>query len=84
VSIKFRTSVSVLLDAIRQDRRCKRKQRIEYHLRKLAENNLISITLGWKYEREGKLKMDQKKRTIMLTSLGRYYAKFPDLLGSIS
>ena len=74
----------MLLKAIQQDRRCKRKQRIEYHLRKLAENNLISITLGWEYEKEGKIKVDRKKRTIVLTSLGRYHAKFPDLLGSIN
>jgi hypothetical protein len=73
----------MLLEAIRQDHRCRKKQRIEYHLRKLKENNLISITLGWEYKKEGKLKMDHKMRTIMLTPSGSFYAKFPDLVGSI-
>jgi nucleoside-diphosphate-sugar epimerase len=73
----------MLLEAIRQDHRCRKKQRIEYHLRKLKENNLISITLGWEYNKGGKLEMDHKKRTIMLTSSGSFCAKFPDLVGSI-
>jgi hypothetical protein len=74
---------NMLLKAIRQDPRCRKKQRIEYHLKKLKENNLISITLGWEYTQHGKLKMDHKKRTIMLTPSGSFYAKFPDLLGGL-
>jgi hypothetical protein len=73
----------MLLEATRQDRRCKKKQRIDYHLRKLVEYNLISITIGWEYKKEGKLKVDHKKRTIMLTSAGSLHARFPELLGKI-
>jgi hypothetical protein len=77
----------MLLDAVQQDRRLKKNQRIEYHLRKLAENNLISITIGWekpkKNLRTGKPQIDNKKRTITLTPSGEYYAEFPGLMGNI-
>jgi len=77
----------MLLEEVRKDRRLKKNQRIEYSLKKLLENNLISITLGWekttKNLKTGKPHIDQKKRTIQLTSSGEYYADFPGLLGSI-
>ena len=78
---------SMLLDEVRKDNRLKKNQRIEYSLKKLLENNLISITLGWekpnKNLKTGKPHIDHKKRTIQLTSSGEYYADFPGLLGSI-
>jgi len=78
---------SMLLDAVRKDSRFKKNQRIQYSLMKLLENNLISITLGWKKPtknlKTGKPQVDYKKRTIQITSSGEYYAEFPGLLGSI-
>ena len=69
------------------DPRLKKNQRIEYHLRKLADNNLISIAVGWEKPknnpRTGKAEIDYKKRTIQLTPSGEYYAEFPGLMGSI-
>ena len=73
----------MLLEKVRVDTRCGRRQRMEYHLRKLEDNNLISITYGWEYKKDQKSKMDHKKRTITLTSLGSKFAKFPDLVGSL-
>ncbi len=77
----------MLLDAIRKDARVKKNQRLEYHLKKLVENNLISITIGWEKPtrnlRTGKPEIDRKKRTITLTPSGEYYAEFPGLMGSI-
>ena len=77
----------MLLDAIRKDARVKKNQRLEYHLKKLVENNLISITIGWEKPtrnlRTGKPEIDRKKRTIALTPSGEYYAEFPGLMGSI-
>jgi hypothetical protein len=77
----------MLLNEIRKDPRLKKNQRLEYHLNKLVENNLISITIGWekttKNPRTGKNEIDRKKRTIQLTTSGEYYADFPGLMGSI-
>ena len=77
----------MLLDAMRSDPRLKKNQRLEYHLKKLVENELISITIGWekptKNLRTGKPEIDRKKRTIQLTRSGEYYADFPGLMGSI-
>jgi len=78
----------MLLEETRNDPRLKKKQRIEYHLKKLLEHNLITITIGWeklkKNKRTGKPEIDRKKRTIKLTPLGEYYADFPGLMGSIT
>ena len=77
----------ILLDEVRKDRRLKKNQRIQYHLKKLIENNLISITAGWEKRtrnpKTGKPDVDYKKRTIQLTPSGEYYADFPGLMGSI-
>jgi len=77
----------MLLDVMRRDPRLKKNQRLEYHLKKLVENDLISITIGWekptKNLRTGKSEIDRKKRTIQLTTSGEYYADFPGLMGSI-
>lgn len=77
----------ILLDEVRKDRRLKKNQRIQYHLKKLVENNLISITAGWEKRtrnpKTGKPDVDYKKRTIQLTPSGEYYADFPGLMGSI-
>lgn len=78
----------MLLDAVRKDRSLnKKKQRIEYHLKKLLEYNLITSTAGWekrtKNPRTGKPEIDYKKRTICLTPLGEYYAEFPGLMGHL-
>jgi hypothetical protein len=77
----------MLSDEVRKEPRLKKNQRIEYHLKKLVENNLISITIGWKKPtknpRTGKPEIDRKKRTIQLTPSGEYYADFPGLMGSI-
>jgi len=79
---------SMLLEEVRKDHRLRRNQRIEYHLRKMLENNLITISIGW--ERKtlkphiGKPKIDYKKRTIRLTPLGEYYAEFPSLIGNLT
>lgn len=78
---------AMLLEEVRKDSRTKKNQRIEYHLKKLLENNLISITIGWKTtlksKKTGKQKIDYKKRTIQITPSGEYYAEFPDLVGNI-
>jgi len=75
------------LEEMRKDPRLKKNQRLEYHLKKLTENNLITITIGWekptKNLRTGKPEIDRKMRTIMLTPSGEYYADFPGLMGSI-
>ena len=77
-----------LLDEVRKDRSLNRKQRIEYHLKKLLEHNLITITVGWEKPtrniRTGKPNIDYKKRTIQLTALGEYYAAFPGLMGNLA
>ena len=73
----------MLLEKVQKDRRLKKKQRIQYHINKLRELGLITITHGWEYIREGKSKVDYKKRTIRLTVTGQYYAEFPDLIGDI-
>jgi len=77
----------MLLEEMRKDPRLKKNQRLEYHLKKLTENNLITITIGWekptKNLRTGKPEIDRKMRTIMLTPSGEYYADFPGLMGSI-
>ena len=77
----------MLLDEMRKDPKLKKNQRLEYHLKKLVENNLITITIGWekqtKNPRTGKPEIDRKKRTIQLTTSGEYYADFPGLMGSI-
>jgi hypothetical protein len=77
----------MLLEEMRKDPRLKKNQRLEYHLKKLEANNLISRTLGWekrtKNPRTGKPEIDLKLRTIKLTSLGEYYADFPGLMGGI-
>jgi len=67
----------MLLEKVQKDRRLKKNQRIQYHLDKLRELNLITITQGWEYTKEGKPKIDYKKRTIQLTLTGQYYAEFP-------
>lgn len=78
---------AILLEEVRKDSRIKKHQRIEYHLKKLLENDLIEITIGWekpsRHKKTGKPQIDYKKRTIQLTSSGEYYADFPDLMGSI-
>lgn len=77
----------MLLEEVRKDPSLRKNQRIEYHLKKLLERNLISITIGWhssrKNEKTGKPQIDYKKRTIQLTASGEYYAEFPDLIGTI-
>lgn len=78
---------AMLLYEVRKDSRIKKNQRIEYHIKKLFENNLISITIGWesssKNQKTGRPKIDYKKRTIQITPSGEYYAEFPDLVGNI-
>jgi len=77
----------MLLEEVRKDPRLKKNQRIEYHLRKLAENNLITISAGWEKKKlnpkTGMPQMDFKRRTIQQTPLGEYYAEFPGLMGSL-
>jgi hypothetical protein len=73
----------MLLEEVQKDRRLKKNQRIQYHLDKLREMDLISITHGWEYMREGKTKVDYKKKTIQLTVTGKYYAEYPGLIGDI-
>ena len=67
----------MLLEAVQKDRRLKKNQRIQYHLDKLRERDLITITHRWQYMREGKTKVDYKKRTIHAwycgTALKMYY-----------
>jgi Family of unknown function (DUF6293) len=78
----------MLLDEVQKDPRLKKSQRIEYHLKKLEEYNLISIRIGWekpkKNPKTGKPGVDRKKRTISLTPSGEYHAEFPGLMGNIS
>ena len=55
----------MLIEKMRKDSRLKPNQRLEHHLTKLIENNLISITVGWekpsKNLRTGKAVIDRKK-----------------------
>jgi len=82
-----RCTHQMLLEEIRKDSRVKKNQRIEYHLKKLAETNLISISIGWEKKKTnpktGRPEVDYKRRTIQLTPSGEYYAEFPGLMGSI-
>lgn len=73
----------MLLEQVQKDRRVKKNQRIQYHLDKLRDRDLISIKQGWSYIRNGKTKTDYKKRTLQLTPTGQYYAEYPDLIGDI-
>lgn len=73
----------MLLQEVQKDSRLKKNQRIQYHIDKLRELDFITITHGWEYMREGKTRVDYKKRTIQLTVTGQYYAEFPDLIGDI-
>jgi hypothetical protein len=45
---------TMLLEDVQKDRRLKNNQRIQYHLDKLRELDLITITHGWTYVRDGK------------------------------
>lgn len=76
-----------LLEEARNHHRLNKKQRIEYHLKKLEQYNLITISLGWKTTKinpyNGQYIIDNRKRTIELTPSGQYYAQFPGLMGSI-
>jgi len=78
----------MLLEEVRKDHRLSKNQRIEYHLRKLVENNFITVSIGWESQKRnpftGKPKIDHKKRTIRLTSLGEYYSEFPGLMGDLT
>ena len=59
-------------------------QKLQYHLAKLQANNLIDITRGWKTkDKSGEYKTDNKQTTIEITNTGKYYAEFPDLVGTI-
>jgi hypothetical protein len=73
----------MLREELRKEKRLKKKQRIQYHLDKLRDHELITISHGWSYIKNGKTKIDYKKRTIELTSTGQYFAEFPDLIGNI-
>lgn len=77
----------MLLVEVRKDVRLPKRQRIEYHLRKLREKELITVTQGWESTKinkfTGKPKVDFKKKTIELTNSGQYYAEFPDLIGDL-
>ena len=72
---------TMLLEKVQKDKRLKTNQRIQYHLDKLREPDLITITHGWQYLKDGKTKVDYKKRTIQITVTGKFYAQFPDLIG---
>ena len=61
--------------------------------KKLEENNLITISRGWTTGKTTKdsftgesiaPKINQKLTTIQITSTGKYYAEFPDLVGNIA
>jgi len=62
-------------------------QKLQYHLTKLQANDLITITRGWVTEIKdnftGQYKTDYKQTTIEITNTGKYYAEFPDLVGTI-
>jgi Family of unknown function (DUF6293) len=73
----------MLTEEVRKDKRLKKNQRIQYHLDKLREREIITITLGWEYVRSGKSKIDYKKKTIQLSATGQYYAEYPELIGDI-
>ena len=73
----------MLTEEVRKDRRLKKNQRIQYHLDKLREREIITITLGWEDVRSGKSKIDYKKKTIQLSATGQHDAEYPDLIGDI-
>ena len=59
-------------------------QKLQYHLAKLEDHELITITRGWKTKgKAGECKTNNKQRTIEITNTGKYYAEFPDLVGDI-
>jgi Family of unknown function (DUF6293) len=80
---------SILIHEIQNDKRLKKKPRIQYHLDKLRDLGLIKIEQGWKYPRTNKrtklveIVTDYKKRTIRLTPTGEYYAEFPGLIDDL-
>jgi hypothetical protein len=74
---------TMLIHGIQKDKRLKKKPRIQYHLNKLRDLDLITIKHGWEYTQNDKSKIDYKKRTIQLTTTGQYYAEFPELIGDL-
>ena len=78
-----RSNNTMLIHEIQKDKRLKKKPRIQYHLNKLRDLELITIEHGWVYTRDDKTKTDYKKRTIQLTTTGQYYAEFPELIGDL-
>src|SRR5206468_13057238 len=75
-TLSLHDALPILVEEVRKDSRIKKNQRIEYHLKKLLDYNLITISIGWekskKNTRTGKSEIDRKKRTIKLTPLGEY------------
>ena len=90
-----KTNNGVLIGKLQKNKSVKKltPQKLQYHLKKLEENNLITISRGWT---TGKItkdsftgesvapKINQKLTTIQITSTGKYYAEFPDLVGNIA
>jgi hypothetical protein len=52
----------MLLESVRKDRRIKKNQRIDYHMRKLRDMNIISIRDGWEYMRNENLGLTIKEK----------------------
>ena len=79
-----------LLDDLKKKIKKLTPQKLQYHLNKLETNNLITRERGWvtitvsRTTGKEKIKTDNKKTTIQLTSTGQYYAEFPDLIGNLS
>jgi len=80
----------ILLDRLNQDKKLKKRmtaQKLGYHLTKLEKFGMITVNRGWDTrkidERTGKTKIDNKLNTITITTQGKYYAEFPDLVGSL-
>jgi DNA-binding transcriptional ArsR family regulator len=58
-------------------------QKLSYHLKRLEEKGLITITKGWAYGKDNRRK-NNRTNTITVTETGKYYAEYPDLLGEVA
>tara|TARA_Y100000996_G_scaffold286697_1_gene226331 strand:+ start:134 stop:910 length:777 start_codon:yes stop_codon:yes gene_type:complete len=95
ISKTEKTNNVLLIEKLQKIKEVKKMtpQKLQYHLKKLEANNLITISRGWTTGRVSKNsltgesippKINQKLTTIQITTAGEFYAEFPDLVGDIA
>ena len=57
-----------------------RPTELNYHLIELEKKNLITISRGWEYTKDSKIKTDKRQITIEVTKSGEFISEFPELI----